>query len=178
MSDPITISPQSNDFNAEANNLADGGSYLVETMLVRKEASSTGTPRLALKFRVALGSQSDVVIYEDIYLTDAHTKADGTQSQGGKWKLKQYCDAIGFDGDLFVDDPMKLMEAFVGKKCLADTKKDTWVDRDGKSRDRTRITKFYALDGSNDVVENTGATTTTGTNGAGAATSEGESIPF
>jgi hypothetical protein len=178
MSDPISITTQSNDFNAEANKLADGGSYLVETMLVRKEVSSAGTPRLALKFRVALGSQIDVVIYEDIYLTDPYTKEDGTPSQGGKWKLKQFCDAIGFSGDLFVDDSMKLMEAFVGQKCLADTRRDAWTDRDGKTRERTRITKFYSIEGSNVVAENADSTAHPGTNGAGTPTSEGESIPF
>ena len=178
MSDPINISSQSNEFNAEANNLADGGSYLVETMRVIKEVSSAGTPRLALKFRVALGSQTDVVIYEDIYLTDAHTRDDGTESQGGKWKLKQFCDAIAFSGDLYVDEPMKLMESFVGMKCLVDTKRDEWTDREGKTHLRTRITKFYALEGANDGIENVATAETSGVNGASAATSEGESIPF
>ena len=174
----ITIGGVTSSFNAEANNLANGGTYLVETMVARKDASKSGTPRLVLKLRVALGSSENVVLFEDIYLTEPHKKEDGTMSRGGLWKLEQYCEAVGFTGDLAVDDPMALMETFVGKKCLIDARTESWTNAEGVTKDRTRVGKFYALDGdSSDVAKSvsngTPASIPSTDNSAG-----GEEIPF
>ena len=170
----ITVGGLTSSFNSDANNLASGGTYLVETMVARKDASKSGTPRLVLKLRVAIGSAENVVLFEDIYLTQPYKKEDGTMSRGGLWKLEQYCDAVGVKGDLEIDNPMFLMETFAGKKCLVDVRTESWTNKEGETTERIRVGKFHALDGANTGIE----TGSIELNGTGNTDSEGESIPF
>lgn len=111
----------------------DGGVYLMEISDVEKSYSpAKGTPRLALHMKVAAGPLAGERLTDYIYLVESTA-----------WKVEDFCDSIGFEGEEIVDDsPEWLLNHFQGKQLKVKLEKEMW--RDDSGRFSFRIKTFYA----------------------------------